>query len=214
MKKPRPPHYYLYDWLAPLYDLGVRLAAIPFGGEARLRSRTLDETDVRGGQKVLEIFSGTATLSLMAARRGACVFALDVSEGMLKAAREKAGDERLGIGLVRGDASELPFAGGSFDRVMASMGLHEARPDALKGILSEAGRVLKSGGKLAILDFHRAEGPAGFLQSLVFTFFEGEPARAWVRTDIQSLLSSLGFRDFRRVFLASRSLQLVTARRA
>ncbi|MCL4872736.1 methyltransferase domain-containing protein [bacterium] len=214
MKKPRPPHYYLYDWLAPLYDLGVRLAAVPFGGEARLRGRTLDEAAVKGGQKVLEIFSGTATLSLMAARRGAYVFALDVTEGMLKAAREKARNEKLGIGLVRGDAAELPFADDSFDRVTASMGLHEARPEALKGILFEARRVLKAGGRLAILDFHRAEGAAGFLQSLVFTFFEGESARAWVRTDIQSLLSTLGFKDFRRVFLARRSLQLVTAKKA
>lgn len=214
MKKPRPPHYYLYDWLAPLYDLGVRLAAVPFGGEARLRGRTLDEAAVKGGQKVLEIFSGTATLSLMAARRGAYVFALDVTEGMLKAAREKARNEKIWIGLVRGDAAELPFADDSFDRVTASMGLHEARPEALKGILFEARRVLKAGGRLAILDFHRAEGAAGFLQSLVFTFFEGESARAWVRTDIQSLLSTLGFKDFRRVFLARRSLQLVTAKKA
>ncbi|MBE7415210.1 MAG: hypothetical protein HS130_08255 [Deltaproteobacteria bacterium] len=42
------------------------------------------------------------------------------------------------------------------------MGLHEARPEALKGILFEARRVLKAGGRLAILDFHRAEGAAGF----------------------------------------------------
>ncbi|MBW7956627.1 MAG: methyltransferase domain-containing protein [Deltaproteobacteria bacterium] len=214
MKKPRPPHFYLYDWLAPLYDLGVRLAALPFGGEARLRARVLDEAAVKGGQRILEIFSGTATLSLMAARRGASVFALDITEGMLKAAREKARNENLGIWLVRGDAEILPFADGSFDRVMASMGVHEARPEALRGILSEAGRVLKPGGQLAIFDFHRAEGLAGLLQSLVFTFFEGETARAWVRADIQSLISSLGFRDFRRVFLAHRSLQLVTAKRA
>lgn len=214
MKKPRPPHFYLYDWLAPLYDLGVRLAAFPFGGEARLRARLLDEAAVTGGLRVLDIFSGTATLSLMAARRGASAFALDITEGMLKAAREKARGENARIGLVRGDSVELPFADGSFDRVLASMGLHETRPEALKAILSEAGRVLKSGGRLAIFDFHRAEGLSGALQSVFFTFFEGETARAWVRTDIQSLLSSLGFKDFRRVFLAKRSLQIVTAKKA
>lgn len=213
MKKPCHPHFYLYEWLAPLYDLGIRLAALPFGGEGRLRARVLDEAAVKGGQKVLELFSGTATLSLMAAGRGADATALDVTVGMLKAAREKARSQDQRIGLVRGDAAELPFAQGSFDRVMASMGLHEARPGALRGILSEAGRVLKPGGRLAIFDFHRAEGLPGVLQSMIFTFFEGETARSWVRTDIQSLLSSLGFRDFRRVFLAKRSLQLITAKK-
>lgn len=213
MRKPRPPHYFLYDWLAPLYDLGVWLVSLPFGGESRLRERLLDEADIREGARVLEIFSGTATLSVMAAKRGAKATALDVTGGMLKVAREKARGSGVKMGFVRADASVLPFIDASFDRVIASMGLHEAGAGSVREILSEAKRVLKPGGGLAIMDFHRAEGAAGKAESLFFTFFEGETARDWVGTDIQSLLSGLGFKDFRRSFFLERSLQILTAKK-
>ena len=213
MRKPRPTHYCLYDWLAPLYDLGVWLASLPFGGEARLRERLLDEAEIKEGTRVLEIFSGTGTLSVMAAKRGTKATALDVTGGMLKVAKEKAKGYGVKIGFVRADASMLPFAEGSFERVVASMGLHETGPGAVTEILSEAKRVLQPGGGLAIMDFHRAEGMAGKAQSLFFTFFEGETARDWVGTDIQSLLSGLGFKDFRRSFLIDRSLQIVTVKK-
>src|SRR3989304_2313343 len=119
---------------------------------------------------------------------------LDLTGGMRKVAKEKAKGYGVKIGFVRADASMLPFAEGSFERVVASMGLHETGPGAVTEILSEAKRVLQPGGGLAIMDFHRAEGMAGKAQSLFFTFFEGETARDWVGTDIQSLLSGLGFK--------------------
>ncbi|MEK7774191.1 MAG: methyltransferase domain-containing protein, partial [Deltaproteobacteria bacterium] len=111
---------------------------------------------------------------------------------------------------VRADAAALPFGSGSFDRVIASMGLHEASPDAVDGALKEAYRVLKKGGRLVIFDYSRAEGAARIIQEVFFAFAEGEHARGWMDADIDGLLSGMGFKDFRRKFLFQRALQVLT----
>lgn len=209
-RRPQSSHSVLYEWFAPLYDLGVWLMALPFGGEDALRDRIVEKAAIQSGMKTLEIFSGTATLSLMAAQRGASATALDINTGMLKVARGKAVKVSQRLGVVRADASDLPFGDDSFDRVMVSMGLHETEESKVPLILKECHRVLKQGGRLVLFDFHGAEGGAGSWQSVYFTFFEGDPAKAWVRSDVQSLLLKAGFRNFNREFLHSRVFQLLT----
>lgn len=200
----------VYDVLAPLYDLGVWFMALFLGGEDALRGKAIAEAMPLEGRTVLEIFAGTATISLMAAKRGATAIAADISKGMLRVAGEKAGKSGAHIYPVRADAAVLPFRSGSFDRVIASMGLHEAGPDATEGALKEAYRVLKTGGRLVIFDYSRAEGAARVVQALFFAFAEGEHARKWIRTDAEALLTGIGFKNFRRKFLLKRALQVLT----
>ncbi|MDO8426791.1 MAG: methyltransferase domain-containing protein [Deltaproteobacteria bacterium] len=212
-RKIHPSHYILYDWFAPLYDLGVWLLAAPFGGEDRIREAVLSEIESGGlaGKKALEVFAGTATLSIAAAEKGADAVAVDLSAGMLKVAGEKAKRAGVKLRILRADAAELPFPAGTFDRVIASMGLHETPDELIPAVLKEAHRVLRGGGRLTIFDFHRAEGAAKYFQGLFFVFFEGETARSWVSADIQALLRDTGFKNFKRKFFLRRSLQLLTA---
>jgi len=209
-RKPYNLHYYIFDKLAPLYDLGIWLLMLPAGGEDKLRGRVISAALPLEGAKVLEIFSGTATLSLAAVKKGARVTAVDLSAGMLNAALEKARGSGEHIDAVRAEAAELPFHDGAFDRVIVSLGLHETQTDSVPLILSEVFRVLKRGGRLVIFDYYRADGLAGFLESLFFAFAEGESARVWTGLDIQALLKDTGFRQFNRIFLMKRFFQVLT----
>jgi demethylmenaquinone methyltransferase/2-methoxy-6-polyprenyl-1,4-benzoquinol methylase len=203
----------VFNWFAPIYDLSMWFLCLPFGGEERLRRKVLKELAPFKGARVLELFCGTATLSFMAAREGARGTALDLSTGMLNVARQKARKEGLTIALVNADAISLPFVEKVFDRVLISLGLHETTERDCELILKEVFRVLKEGGRAVIFDYHRAERMAGLVQKLVFHFIEEETVHTWVRTDIQRLLRERGFKNFRRTYLFSRSLQIITVRR-
>lgn len=228
-QKPHPAHYLLYDWFAPLYDLGVWFAALLVGGEESLRGPVLKELGATGrgvgrgrradtarpleGKKVLEIFAGTGTLSIEAASLGASAVAVDVTAGMLRVAAEKARRAGVGVEFARADATSLPFPDGAFDSVVVSLGLHETEGAVIPVVIREAARVLRKGGRFVIFDFYKAEGGAGFLQGFFFAFFESETARAWVRTDIQKALMAAGFRDFRRSFLKRGVFQLISVQK-
>lgn len=204
--------FIIYDWLAPLYDLGVWFLFLLTGGEDRLRAMALEGLEpMRPESLVLELCCGTATLSLRAAARGANAIALDNSPGMLAVAREKAQRLKTGVTLIRADASTLPFREGVFDRVIASLGMHELGRDRVTAALTEAERVLKKGGRLVIFDYHKAEGVAGWIERLIFAFLETDTAKEWIGMDIQSVLRQAGFKDFRRSFHVQGTLQLVSA---
>jgi SAM-dependent methyltransferase len=94
---------------------------------------------VRRGDLVLDVGAGTGRHAREAARRGAWVVALD-----LRAADLRTAD---GAHLVQGDALALPFADGTFDRLIASEVLEHIPDDG--AAIAELRRVLKPGGRLA-----------------------------------------------------------------
>jgi demethylmenaquinone methyltransferase / 2-methoxy-6-polyprenyl-1,4-benzoquinol methylase len=86
---------------------------------------------------------------------------------MLEIARRKASDEARSIPFIEGDALRLPFADESFDAVTIAFGLRN-----LAGVaegLSELRRVLKRGGRLAVLEFSSPVVP-GFRAAFNFYF--------------------------------------------
>ncbi len=98
---------------------------------------------------VLEVAVGTG-LNLRLYPGDVTLTGIDLSDGMLAIARDRA--ERLGhpVTLRRADAHDLPFEAGSFDTVVCTLGLC-AIPDDGKA-LREMARVLRPGGLLILLD--------------------------------------------------------------
>ncbi|MGH3016543.1 MAG: ubiquinone/menaquinone biosynthesis methyltransferase, partial [Gaiellaceae bacterium] len=106
---------------------------------------------------------GSGDLAIAAMQAGGDVTGLDFSEPMLERARRKAPE----IEWLEGDALALPFADGTFDSVTIGFGLRNL-PDLERG-LAELRRVLRPGGRLAILEITR---PRGVLAPFYRLWFE------------------------------------------
>jgi SAM-dependent methyltransferase len=105
----------------------------------------LDYLALEEGERVLDCGCGMGFhLMVMGALRDVSITGLDSDAARL----ELAARERVRAELVLGDAQELPFAAGSFDKMLMSEVL-EHLPDDVRA-LREANRVLRGGGVLAI----------------------------------------------------------------
>src|SRR3989338_3368286 len=131
------PYYYrpAFDIFAPLYDLGMWLIGLPFGGERRLRSAVIEKMTPLQDCRILEMCCGTATLSLMAAENGASVYGLDITHGMLNVAQEKARNKGARLGLIQTDAISMPFKEKDFYRRYFLCLQNMAQPGSLLGLI-------------------------------------------------------------------------------
>jgi ubiquinone/menaquinone biosynthesis C-methylase UbiE len=111
----------------------------------------------RQGLAALDIGCGTGFLSLELVSRGHEVTGIDFAPEMLALAKEKATAAGAVVRFEEADAESLPFAAGSFDLVMTRHVLWTLpHPEAA---LEEWIRVLRPGGRLAVIDGHSLVKP-------------------------------------------------------
>ena len=151
----------MFDRIAPVYDAMNRLMTAGLDQKWR---RVAVEAVVRPGDRVLDACCGTGDLAVAAARAGGKVTGVDFSKPMLERARLKAPE----IEWVEGDALALPFADDSFDAATVGFGVRNLADLELG--LRELRRVLRPGGRLAILEITR---PQGLLAPFYRLWFDG-----------------------------------------
>ncbi len=131
----------MFDTIAPRYDLMNRL--MTFGLDQAWRRGAVASLALPEDALVLDLACGTGDLSRLALRRGCRVVGADLSAGMLAA-------NGASTPLVEADGSRLPFADGAFDGLVCGYALRNFTD--LAATLSECARVLRSGGRLAVLE--------------------------------------------------------------
>ena len=134
----------VFDSVASRYDVMNDLMSM--GLHRAWKAYTVAVAAVREGDRVLDIAGGTGDLARAFAKRA-----------MLRQGRDRLLDEGLVLPTTICDAEELPFPSASFDLVSLAFGLrnmtHKERA------LAEMARVLRSGGRLLVLEFSKIAKP-------------------------------------------------------
>lgn len=138
----------MFDAIAPRYDIVNRI--ITLGMDQHWRRRTVRSLGLPPGALVLDLACGTGALSDLARGAGYRVVGADMSAGMLA--------EGAGRGpALRSDAAALGLATASVDGVVCGYALRNFTD--LAGSLSEAARVLRPGGRIAVLEVATPPNP-------------------------------------------------------
>lgn len=159
--------------------------------------QTLRVANIRPGERVLDLATGTGITAIAARHRGAQVTGVDLTPELLAVAQEKAEGEGFNdIEFLEGDAEALPFGDASFDVVLSTCG-HMFAPDQPK-VAAELARVTRQGGRAVFLAWTPEGGLGGWFRitnrhvpppaGLASPFNWGDPDK------VQQLLGS-GFRD-------------------
>ena len=139
----------MFDRIAPVYDLMNRVMTL---GLDRTWRRRAARAVVYPGARVLDGCCGTGDLALAAEVEGGIVTGIDLAGEMLARARPKSAS----IVWLEGDLLALPFPEGSFDAATVGFGVRNV--DDLERGLRELRRVLRPGGRLAILELTTPRG--------------------------------------------------------
>ena len=148
---------YVRPGAVKLFERQWLVNLILWGNFGRLRDAALDALGPRLDGRTLQIACVYGDLTDRLRRRltpGGSLDVVDVLRVQLEnLGRKLPGDPR--VGLVQGDSSALDIASGSYDRALLFFLLHEQPEEVRRRTLAEALRILKPGGRLVIVDYHR-----------------------------------------------------------
>ncbi len=145
----------MFSRAASYYDLLNR--TLSFGRDAYWRRVAVKKAEIKEGELVLDLATGTGDLAIEVAKRvkyGVRIVGVDICRDMLQLAQKKVEREGLiGISFQEGASEALPFRGDTFDVTLVAFGIRNFASLSLS--LKELHRVLKGGGRVVVLEFTR-----------------------------------------------------------
>ena len=214
----------MFDRIAPRYDLMNRL--MTFGMDRRWRRDAVEALALPRDSRALDLACGSGDFCADLARIGVRAVGLDFSDEMLRVARAKR--RSACSNLIRADALRLPLRAGSFDAVVSGFSLRNFAN--LEDPFRECFRILKAGGKIALLEVDTPASPllrTGHriyfhkLVPLVGRLVDRD-AYAWLPSSVSylpdearlmAMLTDAGFRDLNKRRLLGGAVQLITGHR-
>lgn len=139
----------MFAEVADGYDRANRVLSL--GIDVLWRRRAAKVAEVRAGERVLDVCSGTGDLALHLSRMGAKVVGADFCAPMLRHAERKAEGRAGRPRFVCSDAQKLPFEDGAFDLATVAFGIRNVESPV--AALREMARVVRKGGRIVVLEF-------------------------------------------------------------
>jgi demethylmenaquinone methyltransferase/2-methoxy-6-polyprenyl-1,4-benzoquinol methylase len=213
----------MFDRIAPRYDLLNRLLTLRL--DQRWRRALIRQTGIGPRDVVVDLGCGTGDLCTLAARAGARVIGVDFAAGMLAAARRRG----VHTPLVRADAAWLPLSPASASVVTSAFALRNFV--SIAPVLAEAARILRPGGRLALLEVDRPVGAvarwghelyfrrivpligAVLSDAAAYAYLPRSTAYLPPAPQLLELIAAAGFCDIVRRPLSAGVAQLIVARR-
>jgi ubiquinone/menaquinone biosynthesis C-methylase UbiE len=175
-----------FRWLTPVYDAVVAATT----RERRFKTALIEQARIGADDRVLDLACGTGTLAVWVKQRhpSARVTGLDGDNAVLSIARRKARNAATDVNFDQGLSTRLPYANGSFDRVLCSLFFHHLSWRDKQVTAREIHRVLRPGGQLHVADWGPASGPLTRAAFLAVQMLDGF---ANTRDDAQGRLIEL-----------------------
>lgn len=131
--------------------------------------------EVAAGSRTLDVATGTGNVAVRAAAAGAETIGLDLTPELLDIARRRASALGVDVEWVEGDAEQLPFEEGRFDRVLSAFGVQFAPQHEVTA--RELVRVCKPGGAIGLCNW-TPESAVAELFSIMSRYLPAPPAYA------------------------------------
>ena len=146
---------------AQVYDLLFPVVTREWAWRPRLISQLvagLPATTAAPGPVIVDVGAGTGTQALAIAAAAPHARVIAVEPGInIHAAATKPNPH--GVQWIQGDARSLPLADAAVDRVVISLALHHMTAEVRRAALAEFRRVLKSDGRLHVVEFGKPSDP-------------------------------------------------------